>query len=201
MYKQKFWHRIASKMQRIYQTNKNQKIFKSYGDNSFILKPSRIIGGEYIEIGKNVSIFHGLRIEAIDEWNLHHFTPTIIIEDNVGIQQNCHITCAEEIAIGKCTSILPSVMITDIVHPYNDTSIPPGCADIKVAPVSIGAYCMIGYGSAIMPGVKIGNNCIVGANSVVTHDLPDGSVAVGNPARIIKRYNNVTQIWEKTDGL
>lgn len=179
----------------------NCKEFKAFGNNSNIIKPFRIVGKKYIEIGKNVIIRHGLRMEAIDKWNGVEYTPCIKIADNVGIQQNCHITCAESIIIGEYTSILPCVMITDITHQYNDLTVPPGCADIKVNPVSIGKYCMIGFSSAIMPGVKIGDNCIVGANSVVTHDLPNGSVAVGSPAKIIKRYDYLLNRWEKVDGI
>lgn len=179
----------------------NNKIFEKYGNCSSIIKPVCIVGNKYIEIGRNVVMRHGLRMEAIDEWNGIKYTPSIKIANNVGIQQYCHITCAGSITIGEYTSILPCVMITDITHQYEDIAVPPGYSDIDVNPVSIGKYCMIGFGSAIMPGVQIGDNCIVGANSVVTHDLPNGSVAVGNPAKIIKRYNYLSNRWEKVDGI
>lgn len=193
--------RIIRKINRIYRYYGNKKAFRFYGVNSNIIKPSRIVGSEYIEIGNNVNIYHGLRLEAVDAWNGIKYTPNIKIADNVGVQQNCHITCAGSITIGEYTSILPCVMITDITHQYEDIAVPPGYSDIDVNPVSIGKYCMIGFGSAIMPGVQIGDNCIVGANSVVTHNLPNGSVAVGNPAKIIKRYNYLSNRWEKVDGI
>lgn len=193
--------RIIRKINRIYRYYGNKKAFRFYGVNSNIIKPSRIVGSEYIEIGNNVNIYHGLRLEAVDAWNGIKYTPSIKIADNVGVQQNCHITCAGCITIGEYTSILPCVMITDITHQYEDIAVPPGYSDIDVNPVSIGKNCMIGFGSAIMPGVQIGDNCIVGANSVVTHDLPNGSVAVGNPAKIIKRYNYLSNRWEKVDGI
>ncbi len=193
--------KIIDKIVRKYQHHCNSKAFKTFGDNSNIIKPSRIVGSKYIEIGNNVNLYHGLRLEAVDKWNGVKFTPSIIFADNVGVQQNCHITCAVSVTVGKYTSILPCVMITDITHQYKDITVPPGYSDIVVSPVSIGEYCMIGFGSAIMPGVHIGNNCIVGANSVVTHDLPDGSVAIGNPARIIKKYNHYLNKWEKVDDV
>ncbi len=56
-------------------------------------------------------------------------------------------------------------------------------------PVTIGNNCWIGGGVTILPGVTIGNNVTIGAGSVVTRDIPDNSVAVGNPARVIKRIN------------
>ncbi len=56
-------------------------------------------------------------------------------------------------------------------------------------PVFIGDFCWIGANVLILPGVKIGNNCIIGAGSVVTKDIPDNSIAVGNPAKVIKKRN------------
>ena len=54
-------------------------------------------------------------------------------------------------------------------------------------PVSIGNNCWIGGSVTILPGVSIGNNCTIGAGSVVVHDIPDNSIAVGNPARVVKK--------------
>lgn len=54
------------------------------------------------------------------------------------------------------------------------------------ADTHIGSQCFIGANSIIMPGIKIGNNCVIGAGSVVTKDVPDNSIAAGNPARVIK---------------
>lgn len=60
--------------------------------------------------------------------------------------------------------------------------------------VFIGDNCLIGGGAIILPGVRIGNNCIVSANSVVLQDVPDGSVVIGNPAKIVQG-NNITGPW------
>lgn len=56
-------------------------------------------------------------------------------------------------------------------------------------PITIGEDCWIGGGAIICPGVTIGNRCIIGAGSVVTKDIPDDSIAVGNPAKVIKNLN------------
>ena len=69
-----------------------------------------------------------------------------------------------------------------------------------IAPITVGNNVYIGTGAYILPGVKIGNNCIIGAAAVVTRDIPDNSVAVGVPARVIKTIdeyyeNAVTKGW------
>lgn len=63
------------------------------------------------------------------------------------------------------------------------------CREMKADTV-IGDYCFIGCRTLIMPGVHIGNQCVVGGGSVVTHDVPDNCVVAGNPARIIRRNIN-----------
>lgn len=66
-----------------------------------------------------------------------------------------------------------------------------------VKPTKIGEYCCIYSNTVILAGVKIGNNVIIGANSVVTKDIPDYCVAVGSLAKIIKKYIMNTKTWEK----
>ena len=70
--------------------------------------------------------------------------------------------------------------------------------------ISIGDRVVVGEGSWLgenvcVMGASIGKHCVIGANAVVTRDVPDYSVAVGCPARVIKRYNPVTQQWQQTD--
>jgi len=65
--------------------------------------------------------------------------------------------------------------------------------------VVIGKNVWIGANSVILPGVKIGNTSVIGAGSTVTEDVPPLSVAVGNPAKIIKQYVPATNQWERVD--
>ena len=71
----------------------------------------------------------------------------------------------------------------------------------KFAPVVIGDNVYTGVDVTIMPGVKIGNNCIIGAGSIVTHDIPDNSVAVGIPAKVIKTIDEYYQSLVDKKGL
>lgn len=84
------------------------------------------------------------------------------------------------IAIGDNVTLAPRVHI--LAH---DSSTYPYLGKIRVANVVIGNNVFVGAGSIVLPGVHIGNDVIIGAGSVVTHDIPDNSVAVGNPAKVV----------------
>lgn len=152
---------------------------------------------KYVKCGKSVFINYNCRIEGIEKYNNTKYDPLIVLNDFVSIQQNAHITCAKSITIGKNTAIAANVTITDIHHPYLNPLLPIEKQDIIVNPVIIGEDSKIFNNVVILPGVIVGKHCVIGANSVVTHDIPDYSVAVGVPAKVIKRYNFETKIWEK----
>lgn len=147
----------------------------------------------------NATIWNNARLEGVFKYNDKTFSPLIIIHDGVSIQQDLHLTCAGKIEIGKNTAIAARVTITDINHPYVDINVPIERQDIEVKEVYIGDDCKIYNGVVILPGVTIGKHVTIGANSVVTHNIPDFCVAVGAPAHVIKRYNTKSQQWEKTD--
>lgn len=130
---------------------------------------------------------NGLRMEAIDRWLEKRYSPEITIGNDVSIGQNCHITCANKVIIGNGVSILPNVLITDIEHEYvKDTSLRH--TGLNVGSVEIGDYTTIGMGARILgrKGIRIGKNVVIGANAVVVSDIPDDSVAVGVPAKVVK---------------
>ena len=99
--------------------------------------------------------------------------------------------------IGARTSTGPHVHITGFNHTFDDGDRDWNEQGLTFRPVEIGEECLIGANSSICAGVRIGNRVQVGAGSVVTKDLPDACVAVGNPARVIKKYNPQTGIWER----
>ena len=126
-------------------------------------------------------------MEAIDRWQGNTYSPAINIGDDVDMGQNCHITCANKISIGNGVSILPEVLITDIEHEYiPDKSLRN--TGLNVGSVEIGDFTVIGMGARILGhrNIKIGKNAVVGANAVVTRDVPDNAVVAGVPAQIVK---------------
>lgn len=176
--------------------------FMEFGKKSSIEKPSNISGGKWISIGSNVRIRNNARIEA---YKLHKFSANssddaiISIGDRVGIEEGLHMTAAESVIIEDDVSILAYAMITDITHDFDEIEVRMNQRPLKTNPVRIKQFAVIGQGSFIMPGVTVGRNSFVGANTVVTKDVPDYSIVVGNPGKVIKKYDFATRKWEKVD--
>lgn len=167
-----------------------KKGLKQCGRRTYIEFPFVMRGGGYIELGDNVNIKRNLQIEAIDSHNGEKFKPRIKIGNGVSINYNVHIGACNEVIIQDRALIASRVFITD--HYHGKTSretlcIPPSDRILfSKGSVIIEEEAWIGEGVAIMPGVTIGRNAIVGANSVVTHDVPPYAVVGGVPAKIIK---------------
>jgi acetyltransferase-like isoleucine patch superfamily enzyme len=115
------------------------------------------------------------------------------------IGERCRISIANSLKIGNKVLLSPNVYITDCDHAYEDINTPvieQGIVN-KDNRVVIDDNAYIGINSVIVGNVHIGKGSVIGANSVVTKDIPDHCVAVGSPARIIKKYNPETEMWEK----
>lgn len=161
---------------------------------SYIGRPVFLRNISKVYIGKNVRVFPGARIEVINS------NSSIIIEDNVAIGQNLHITSGGNLVIGANSTILQNVMITNIDHDYTEINIPLLQQKNIIRETSFGEFCFIGYGAVIQAGTILGKQCIVGANSVVRGTFPDYCVIVGAPARIVKRYDEPSKQWRRTDS-
>jgi acetyltransferase-like isoleucine patch superfamily enzyme len=164
---------------------------KKMGFLSFIGKPLFIRGFRRIQIGNHVHILPNLRIEAVGKKS------QIIINDHVAIAQNVHITAGGMLIIENTTSILANVCITDIDHQYTDIDVNIRKQPLIVKKTMIGENCMIGMGAIILAGTILGKQCVVASNSVVRGSFPDYCVIAGSPAKIIKKYNPLTNTWEK----
>jgi len=108
----------------------------------------------------------------------------IHLGEHVFVNAFCTFLDGGNISIGDHTLVGPSVQIYTPQHPmgYRERRIPQEYS----LPVSIGEDCWLGGSVVILPGIKIGDRCVIGAGSVVTHDVPDDSVVAGNPARVIR---------------
>lgn len=112
------------------------------------------------------------------------------IGDNTTLQQGCQIIAAEKVTIGKNILIAANVLITDHDHLFDHPTTPPALLrDLKKAAVTIEDGCWLSYGCAILKGVTIGKRSVIGANAVVTKDIPPYSVVVGIPGKVIKKID------------
>lgn len=162
-------------------------IFAEFGGRSILSKPTLLVLPRHIHIGEDVVIRPGARLEIVRDGTGR--TPMLRIGNNTGIEQNVHIVCHHRVVIGNDVSITANCAIVDTTHPFDDIQ-----PTVKVgslikdddAFVEIGDGTFLGFGTIVLPNVRIGKGCVIGAHSVVTRDIPDYSVAAGAPAKVLR---------------
>lgn len=102
------------------------------------------------------------------------------------------------LTIGDDVMLAQNIVLSALNHSYQDVSVSPSVQKVTCKPIVISDRVWIGANSVITAGVTLGRHCVVGAGSVVTKDIPEFSVAVGNPAKVVKQYNFLTERWENT---
>lgn len=114
---------------------------------------------------------------------------TVRIGRGSEIGERCRISIANSLNMGEKVLLSPNVYITDCDHEYCNLEVPVIDQGVvqRGQTVSIGDGSYIGINAVIVGNVKIGKHCVIGANSVVTKDVPDYCVAVGSPSRVIKK--------------
>lgn len=167
--------------------------FKKRGNNFRVGKDYKFYNPQYMEFGENFSSENRLKIDAIDRYRNDVFKPEIIIGKNVTFINDIHIGAINKIVIGDGCLIASRVYISD--HSHGEISLdslqvrPADRPLISKGEVLIGKNVWIGEGACILPNVTIGDNCIIGANAVVTKSAPSNCILAGVPAKIIKNFN------------
>ena len=173
---------------------KNRFLFGAYGKDVYI-EPGVVINRpRFVHVGNHV------RIKRNTSINLHPKDKKsneilLFIGDNVIISESCFISACNRIVIEENVGISPNVMIIDNSRKIGDISLPSKEQELKIGHVHIGADSWIAYGACVLPNVTIGRHCIVGALSVVNQDIPPYSVAVGSPAKVVKRFDFERREW------
>jgi acetyltransferase-like isoleucine patch superfamily enzyme len=163
--------------------------FGAFGEGSVICYPPNTIMNErYIHIGAGTLIGPGVALSAgMLPGQECVSDPVVSIGDRCLIGRGSGIVGHLSIELGDDVWTGHYVYITDQNHGYDDLETPISRQFQPERPVRIGSGSWLGHGTVVLPGVTIGRNVVVGANSVVTDDLPDGCVAVGAPARVVRQ--------------
>lgn len=166
------------------------------GRNSFFYFPRWIYNPHRIRVGDNCLVGKFSIIHPMSSYNGQSLNGRIVIGDNVYIGGFCQIHVMDELEIGDGAVLSEHVYVSDIFHgmELNKGLIMRQPLHSK-GTVKIGANVFIGYGCSILPGVSLGDHCVVGTRSVVTHSFPAGSMIAGAPAKLIKQLNFSTGEW------
>jgi acetyltransferase-like isoleucine patch superfamily enzyme len=170
--------------------------FAAFGARSRILVPARIANPQFIRIGANVLIHEGgwFSVEHVHEGP----PPRLTVGDGAQLGRNCLIACTGSVTIGAGVLTSDGVVIADSYHAYDQPAVPIARQGMSAArPVVIGAGAFLGAHAIVLPGVSVGDNAYVGAGAVVTGDVPARSVVAGNPARVIRQWDDTTETWSR----
>ena len=165
--------------------------FGRFGAGSIICFPAVTIMNEhYIHIGAGTMIGPHVALSAgMLPGQTCIADPVVSIGDRCLIGRGSGIVGHLSIEIGDDVWTGHHVYITDQNHGYDDPDRPISQQVQPERPVSIGSGSWLGHGAVVLPGARIGRNVVIGANSVVTGEIPDRCVAVGAPARVIRQLD------------
>jgi acetyltransferase-like isoleucine patch superfamily enzyme len=161
--------------------------FGTFGAGSLICFPWAALYGEHaIHVGRDTVIgpFVSLSAGMVPGQALLN-DHIVTIGDRCLIGRGSHIVGHFRVEIGDDVYTGPNVYITDQNHSWADADLPIGRQAAPERPVTIGAGSWLGAGVVVLPGVRVGRHVAIGAGSVVTRDLPEHTVAVGSPARVV----------------
>ncbi|HLU83293.1 MAG TPA: acyltransferase [Trueperaceae bacterium] len=175
-------------------------------------RPRSIVNAAAMHIGTGVKLGSGSELKANTRfpggWMRHpqgehisqDFQPTITIGDRVTATGALQVVAFKEIVIEDDVMFAANIFVSDGSHGTTTGEVPYKYQGITgIAPIRIGRGSWIGQNAVIMPGVTIGELAVIGANSVVTNDVPPRCVAVGAPARIVKRWDLTAQRWRRVE--
>lgn len=164
-----------------------------YPSARMIRRPVYIRGRKGMTFGRGFTTGYRCRFELMGEGI------TLQLGKDCKIGDNVHIVASKQVSIGDNCLFASYIFISDTNHGTleDDPTTPPDSRPLTAQPVSIGSCVWLGEGVAVLPGSTIGDGCIIGAHAVVKGEIPPYTIAVGAPARPVKRYNFESKVWER----
>ena len=173
---------------------------------AYLGRGSRVIGTRLIEVGEKLSIGRYAWIEVVDLYSGMSDSPVIRLGKGFHASERLHISAVNRVEVGDDCLFGSGVYISDHNHgsykgeEQSHASEPPVARKlVSHGPVVIGSKVWIGDNVTIAGSVRIGDGVVVGANSVVTRDVPDNVIVGGIPAKILKKFNFSSEKWEVSE--
>jgi lipopolysaccharide O-acetyltransferase len=160
--------------------------FASFGARTVIQPPVRLSGERRIAVGSDVFVGAGSWLQVLGGGT---GDVALTIGDGTSLAGNCVLSAASSIRLGSKVLVARGVYVSDHIHAYEDPSravLEQGID--RVAPVEICDGAWLGENVVVGPGVRIGRGAVIGGNAVVLDDVPDHALAVGVPARVVRRF-------------
>lgn len=152
----------------------------------------------YRSVRKDITPFHPFILgdySVIEDFScINNAVGEVIIGHHTRV--GLHNTVIGPVHIGNQVNLAQGIVISGLDHNYKNTKLTINEQKVSTSPITINDDVWIGANSVIVAGVTIGKHCIIGGGSIVTKNIPDYSVALGNPAQVIKQYNLMTKKWE-----
>lgn len=162
--------------------------FASFGKRSVLQPPVRLKGEHRIAVGDDVFVGAGSWLQTLSD---DDEGVALRIGDGTSIVGGCVLSATRSLTLGKKVLLARNVYIADHSHAFDDVTRAVLDQGIdRVAPVEIGDGAWLGENVVVGPGVHIGRGAVIGANAVVLEDVPAHGVAVGAPARVVRRLVN-----------
>ena len=159
--------------------------FAHFGRKTVLMYPLRLEGEKRIAIGDRVFIGPGSWLQTLPDGENN--SVAVSIGKGTSIAGACVISAVRSVQLEENVLLARNVYISDHMHKYADMDIPVMAQGVeRIKPVLVKRGAWLGQNVVVCPGVTIGTGAVIGANSVVIEDIPDFSVAVGAPARVVK---------------
>ena len=182
--------------------------FANEPENLHVEPPTRIANSQFMTLGNDISLGPGCMLNAIrrypgrflsgvpDDVDTQYFEPEIRIGNRVSATGYLTVSAVSSVIIEDDVLIASHVFIGDHSHGHSRADIAYKYQRLEgISPVAVGRGSWIGEHVTIMPGVTIGEYSIIGANSVVTRDVPPKSVVIGAPARVVRKWSGDSEQW------
>lgn len=192
----KFHNKLRVWTNRVY-TRLVRGSFGAIGKDCQVMLPFKSGNAKDVHLGDNVIICSGAWIDCFRSYGSQKWLPKLEIGDGAYIGHRSHIMVVGEMKIGENVIIANNVYISDNMHSFENVSQAVLSQPLKHDAVTIEDEVWLGENVCVLPGVTIGRHSVIGSNSVVTGDILPYSVAVGSPARVVRRYNEELKQWEK----